>query len=99
MASEGVGRMLTFGKKAQARREEQARSAAVMVPREPLLTVGDAAAFLRLTTGAVYARIERGQMSCLRLGWGKRARIRFTREMLVDSLRHESSAVTDERVA
>ena len=91
-------KVLAFGKKAQAREVELRRAAALARPAiEPLLTVADAAAYLRLSKDAVYARVERGQLPCLRLRPGKKAAIRFTHAMLVDSLRHESIAVTTGR--
>ena len=52
---------------------------------EPLLTVAEAASFLRIHPRTLYDWVQRGRLPCLRAG----GRIRFTREMLIRWLRGE----------
>ena len=52
---------------------------------EPLLTVAEAASFLRIHPRTLYDWVQRGRLPCLRAG----GRIRFTHEMLIRWLRGE----------
>ena len=54
---------------------------------------------LGITRGAVYAMVQRGQIPFIRLGSGRRGRIRFSKPTLVEWLRHKSIAITTERAA
>jgi hypothetical protein len=90
---------MVFGKKTQATRDARLAALAAVPPQPDLVKVREAAAFLGISEKALYARVQRGQLACLRMGTGKRARIRFTWAMLVDSLSHESSTITTERAA
>lgn len=50
-----------------------------MAPPEPLLTVPEVAAWLRVKPSTVYAWVERGELACFRLG----GRLRFSRNQVL----------------
>ena len=57
-----------------------------IITRQPLLTVEEAAAWLRMTPAAIYAAVCRGQLPVVRIG----RRLRFDRRDL-ESLLSEAS--------
>ena len=51
-------------------------------PDITLLTVSEAAEFLRLSASTVYEKVDAGELAAVRLGRGPKARIRITADAL-----------------
>jgi len=58
----------------------------------PALTIDQVAAWLRVHRSTVETWIRRGDLDCVRLGDGKRARIRVTAEQLSQFIRERSGS-------